>query len=187
MILKSYHLLIPPQRKIIVVYCTSNHILAIESRRCTVIPVSRDTRLCHFCSYDAIVNGALYVLECPLYNPTRDKFTSLFENEVLESLKSFFNHAHKLMSISIYLTKATALHQIEDLTGLKSSWRTFNLVSLLSFPDFKIYSISLDRHIVKYCLWEYSIAYKYIRSYKLKSTIVQESKLVECGVPCNIV
>ena len=186
MILKSYHLLIPPQRKIIVVYCTSNHILAIETRRCTVILVFRDTRLCHFCSYDAIENEARYVLECPLYNPTRDKFTSLFENEVLESLKSFFQSSQQV-NVSLHLTKATALHQSGDLTSLKPSWYTFSLISLLSFLDFKIYSISLDRHIVKYCLWDYSITYKYIRSYKLKSTIVQESKLVECGVPCNIV
>jgi hypothetical protein len=55
-----------------------------------VIPVSRDTRLCHFCSYNVIENEAYFVLECPLYNPIRDKFPSQFKNVVPSSLKLFF-------------------------------------------------------------------------------------------------
>ena len=31
-----------------------------------------------------------FILECPLYNPIRDKFPSLFKNVVPRSLKSFF-------------------------------------------------------------------------------------------------
>jgi hypothetical protein len=59
--------LTPPQRKIIVAYCTSNPLLAIEIGRWMSIPVSRDTKLCHFCSYNAIEIEAHFVLECPLY------------------------------------------------------------------------------------------------------------------------
>ena len=52
------------------------------------IPISRDTKLCHFYSYDAVENEAHFVLECPLYNPIRDKFPSLFEDKVPRILKS---------------------------------------------------------------------------------------------------
>ena len=64
-------LLTPPQRKIIFAYCTSNHRLAIETGQWTTIPNSRNTRLCHLISYNAVENEAHFVLECPLYNPTR--------------------------------------------------------------------------------------------------------------------
>ena len=67
-------LLTPPQRKIIVAYRTSNHRLVIETKRRTIIPISRDARLCHFFSYNAIENEAHFMLECPLHNPIRDKF-----------------------------------------------------------------------------------------------------------------
>jgi hypothetical protein len=55
------------------------------------IPLSGDTRLCHFCSYDAIENEAHFMLECPLYNLIKDKFPSLFENIAPGSLKSFLS------------------------------------------------------------------------------------------------
>ena len=68
-----------PQCKIIATYCTSNHRLAIEPHQCTSTPISRDTRLCHFCSYNVVENEAHFVLKCPLNDPIRDKFPSLFE------------------------------------------------------------------------------------------------------------
>ena len=43
--------LTPLQHEIIAAYHTSNHRLAIENGRWTSIPISRDTRLCYFCSY----------------------------------------------------------------------------------------------------------------------------------------
>ena len=52
-------------RKVIATYCTSNQ-LAIETKQWMTIPISRDTRLCHFCSYIAIENEAHFMLECPL-------------------------------------------------------------------------------------------------------------------------
>ena len=76
----------PPQHKIIGAYHTLNHRLAIETGRWTIIPISIQTGLCHFCSYNAIENEAHLVLECPLYNPIRDKFPSLFENVVPRNL-----------------------------------------------------------------------------------------------------
>ena len=41
-----------------------------------------------------VENETYFVLECPLYNYIRDDFPSLFENVVLESLKSFFQLDH---------------------------------------------------------------------------------------------
>ena len=82
--------LTPPQRNIIVTYCTLNYRLAIEIGWWSIIPISRDNRLCHFCSYSAVENDAHFVLGCPVHNPIRDKFPSLFANAVLGSLKSFF-------------------------------------------------------------------------------------------------
>ena len=70
----------PPQRNIIVAYCTSNYRLAIEIGWWTITPISSDTRLCHVCFYDTFENEAQFMLKCPLYNPIRDKFPSVFEN-----------------------------------------------------------------------------------------------------------
>ena len=55
-----------------------------------VIRISIDTRLCHFLSFDVLENEAHFMLECPFYNPNRDKFPSLLENIVSRSLKPFF-------------------------------------------------------------------------------------------------
>ena len=57
---------------------------------------------------DAIENEARLVLECPLYNPIKDKFPSLFENVIIRSLKSFFQSDHQV-DIHLYLTEATTL------------------------------------------------------------------------------
>ena len=75
-----------PQGKIIATYCTSNHRLAIETRRWSIIPISRDTKLCYFYSYSAVENEAHFMLKCPLYKPIRNKFPSLFENVIIGSL-----------------------------------------------------------------------------------------------------
>ena len=54
-----------------------------------------------------------------IYNTKRDKFPSLFENVVLEGLKSFFQLDHQV-DISLYLTEvATALCHSRELAGLK--------------------------------------------------------------------
>ena len=58
------------------------------------------------------------MLRCPLYNPIRDKFLSLFENVVLKSLESFFQWDHQI-DISPYLTEAIALHHSRELASLK--------------------------------------------------------------------
>ena len=41
-------------------------------------PISRDSRVCHFCSYNVVEIEAHFVLESPLYNSVRDKSRSLF-------------------------------------------------------------------------------------------------------------
>ena len=56
--------------------------------------LSLDNRKCHFSSYNAVGHEAHFVLEFPLYNPIRYKFT--FENVVLGILKLFFNWTIKV-------------------------------------------------------------------------------------------
>jgi hypothetical protein len=125
--------LTPPQCKIITTYCTSNYRLTIESRQWTTIPISGDTSLCHLCFYDAIINEAHFMLECPLDNSIRDKFPSLFENIVLESLKSYLQLDHQV-DISLYLTEATILHHSRELI----SWcETIPLAFLASWPSWR--------------------------------------------------
>ena len=80
---------LPSQCKIIVAYCTSNHRFAIEIEQWMNNSITRDTRQCHFCSYNAIENEAHFVLECPLYKPIKDKFPLLFKNVVMGSLQAF--------------------------------------------------------------------------------------------------
>jgi hypothetical protein len=53
-------------------YRTSNQRLAIKTSRWSTIPFSRYTRLCHFCSYNAIENEAHFVLKCPQHKPIRE-------------------------------------------------------------------------------------------------------------------
>ena len=77
--------------------------------------VSRDNRLCHFCSCNVGENEAYFVLECPLYNFIRDKFQS-----IIGSLKSFFQLDHQV-EISLYLTEAIALCHSRELVGLTPS------------------------------------------------------------------
>ena len=60
------------------------------------------------------------MLECPIYNPIRDKFPSLYENVVLGSLKTFFPLDHKV-DCSLYLTEAIAFCHSKELVGLNPS------------------------------------------------------------------
>ena len=113
-----------------------NNRLAIEIGWWMIIHILRTTRLCHFCSYNTIENEANFMLECPMYNPIRDKFPSLFENVVPRSMKSFFR-LDQQVNISLYLIEAIALRHSRELIGLKPSWCTFNPISLFGFPDFK--------------------------------------------------
>ena len=100
--------------------------------------MSRDNRLCHFCSYNAIDNEAHFVLECPLYNLAKDKFPSLFENVILGSLKSFLQ-SDQQVDTSLYLTEATVLHNSKGLATLRSSWLYFQPHQPFGFLDFKIH------------------------------------------------
>jgi hypothetical protein len=59
-----------------------------------------------------------FVLERPLHNSIRDEFSSLLENVVLGSLKSFFHLDHQV-DIDLYLIEASALHHSRELAGLK--------------------------------------------------------------------
>ena len=77
--------------------------LAIEIEQWTIIPNSSDTRLYHFYYYYVIENEAHFMLKWLLHYPIKDEFACLFEDIVLESLKSFFQLYHQV-DISLYLT-----------------------------------------------------------------------------------
>ena len=80
--------------------------------------ISRDTRRCHLWSYNVVEIEAHSVLKCPLYNPIRDKFPSLFENVEPESLKSFFQ-LDQQVNFSLYPTVATIVRHTRELIDLK--------------------------------------------------------------------
>lgn len=75
--------LTPPQRKIIVAYCISNHRLAIEFGMQLTIPIPKDDTSCHFCTYNVVGIDAHLVSQCPLCNSIGDTFPSLVEHVVL--------------------------------------------------------------------------------------------------------
>ena len=70
------------------------------------IPISSDTRPWHFWSCNAFENEAHFVLECPLYNPIRDKFPSLLRTWFQEH--EVFIQLDQQVNISFYLMEATA-------------------------------------------------------------------------------
>ena len=71
------------------------------------IPIYRDNKSCHFCSYNAVENGAHFMLECPLYNSIGDKFPSIFKNLAFLEAQVFLQQDHEV-DISLYLTEDSA-------------------------------------------------------------------------------
>lgn len=121
---------------------TSNHRLAIAIGRWLIMPISRDTIVCHFSFYTTIESEAhllwrwhigllcqknilkkmrhILCWRCPLYNIIGDKYQLLLENVVLGGLESFYQLDHQ-PNISLYLTEAFALHHSKEFAGLTSS------------------------------------------------------------------
>jgi hypothetical protein len=66
--------LTPRQCKIIAAYCTSIHRLAIETGRWMVLLTSKDTRLCHFCSHNAVENRHISCWHVPYTTPFELRF-----------------------------------------------------------------------------------------------------------------
>ena len=121
----------PSQRNIVGTYHTSNHRLAVKIGWWSTIPVFRDTRVCHFCSYHAIENESHFKLDLSSFKPIRDKFPSLFEDVVLESLKSVFQFDHQV-DINFFLKEVATLCHSRELVDLKPSWCPVNPISLLA-------------------------------------------------------
>ena len=90
------------------------------------------------------------MLECPLYNSTRDKFLSLFEIIVFWSFESFFQLDHQV-DISLYLIEATTLHHFGESTSLTLLLCTFNPISVLAFEALKSFSFHLNCMSVVQC------------------------------------
>ena len=105
------HPLTPSQRKIIVAYRTSNHKLFIKNGRWTSSPISRGTRLCHFCSYNAIENEVHFVLEFPYIIPLEISFHHYLRTQFQGASSLSFNQTNKLTlaSISHRLPHSTTL------------------------------------------------------------------------------
>ena len=107
------------------------------------------------------IHNPHFVLESPVYKLIRSleiKFSSLLENEVWRSIKSFFQLDYQV-DISLYLPEAAALHHSKESTNLKPSSCAFSPIDLFGFPDFKINFISFlitqkKNHIwCNKCLW----------------------------------
>ena len=139
--------LTPSQHKIIVACCTLNHRLTTETGQCTIIPISRDTILCHFCSYNGIENEAHFVLECPLYNRIRNKFPSLFENAVPRSLKSSFQLDQQ---VNISLALSHRGHRTSPLSRI--NWFETILMYFQSHQPFRLPGLSNQFHFVSFIL-----------------------------------
>ena len=110
--------------------------------------------LCRFFSYGTFENKVHLVLECPLYNPIRGKFLSLFEKVVPRSLESFFQVDQ--VDIALYNMEATTLHHSTTqmkTVGLKPSWRTFNHIKLFCFPNSKLNFITFHFTSLQSFLW----------------------------------
>ena len=105
--------------------------------RCTMTPTTRpksqkpSTVLCYIYVAAVTVFLVVFVLECPLCNPTRVTFPFIFENRVLGILKPSFHMDHQV-DIRLYLTEATTLHHYKEPISLKSSSCTCNPNSLLT-------------------------------------------------------
>ena len=97
-----------PSLKIIVAYCTLNLRFAIEVSRQSIIQSLQITHCATFALTNVVENEAHIVLECPLYNYITNRFPSMFDKVVLDTLKSFFQLDHQT-HISLYLTKTTTL------------------------------------------------------------------------------
>ena len=89
------------------------------------------TVLCYIYVAAVTVFLVVFVLECPLCNPTRVTFPFIFENRVLGILKPSFHMDHQV-DIRLYLTEATTLHHYKEPISLKSSSCTCNPNSLLT-------------------------------------------------------
>lgn len=65
----------------------------IDSQTCqwTFIPILKNTRLCHFYSYNVVQNEAHFMLRGLLYKSIGIMFQSQFEKVVVMSLKPFFS------------------------------------------------------------------------------------------------
>ena len=124
-------------------HCTLNNRLAIEIGQCSTIPISSNNRLWHFFSYNVVESEAHIMLECPLYNPIRDKFQSLFEKIVLGNLEYLFQSEQ--VDISLYLTKTTALHHSRKLASLTPPLCIFSLLtsrtSKMNFSSLSVNSL----------------------------------------------
>ena len=105
-------ILTPSQHKIMVAYITHNHRVAKEIGRWLTLPINRDTRLCHFCSYSAVDNEAHVVLKCSLSEIT---FHHYSECNVKEPRVFLLDGAK--VDINLYLRKATTLHHSRELAA----------------------------------------------------------------------
>ena len=78
------------------------------------------TRLCHFCSYNAVEYEANFMLERPLYKFMEDKFPSVLHNVVLRNLKFLSIGLPKF----IFASTSRRLLHYATLASLKPSWCT---------------------------------------------------------------
>ena len=102
-------------------YCILGHGLAIEIGRWLIISIIRDRILCHFCSSNVVKNETHFVMQCPLYTPIKDRYLSLFLNDILRAISNLSTNLDHQTESSLYLTHATALCYFRELASLSQS------------------------------------------------------------------
>ena len=79
----------------------------------------------------------------PYVIPLEISFHHYLKNVVLGSLKYVFQ-LDQQVDITLYLTKAIALHHSRESAGLEPPWYIVSPIGLLGFKDFKINLFSLE-------------------------------------------
>jgi hypothetical protein len=86
---------------------TFEHRFATEIGQWLTTPIPRGNQLCHFCCYNVVENETHFVLDYSLYY-TRDRFASLFQNDVEDIMTSCFQLDHQVDNI-LHLVYATTI------------------------------------------------------------------------------
>ena len=91
----------PPHCKIIVANCTWKHRLGVKTGWLSTIPISRDNRLCHFCSYNTVEMRHTLCWSVPYITPLEISFHHYLRLQYQGASSLSFNWIIKLTLTSI--------------------------------------------------------------------------------------
>ena len=126
--------LTPPQCKIIVAYHISNHRCAIEIGRWMTIPISRDTRPCHFASIIKVKVMHILCWNVTYINPLEISFHHYLKTQFQGASSFSFNTTIKLtLSCGGYHTPALQkIRWFETIMMYFQSQQPFQFPTLLN-------------------------------------------------------